>query len=482
MEQRTILRRFRWRLLGQALVRSVIWGLTAGAAALGLCSLVWHLLIKTMPMLYAIGSAAGGFLIGFLPCMFMYFPTKRRTAARLDRTGLQERVGTMLQYSGKAGLLVEMQRQDAMERITRTSAKKLKLQLSKKELISCAVAVIVCATMLLIPYDLLAPPPEKPEEVTAWESRVHTMIDDLRQQIQDSYLTPEEQAALEAILAQLEQDLLATDSQLEQAALIQQAQEEIQDTLYGATSRRQIGRALQQYDLTTGLGAQFCTDYPWEISGPMDKLLRDVTSPTLQITKLANNVNNALEISGVENTDALYCVIGEFAQGLIDLTNTTEGPDDTPTWEMKDLEFLFQIMEERIIAVMDQQMHDEAEMANMDSMITNSLQSLLGEEGTENDPQQGGQKQQGGGQSNQSPQSDGKGDSGGTPAGGLFDDGGLPPERTTMLEGIYDPLSGDVTYGEVFAAYYAQYLQALDNGEVPEDLREYFEKYFSSLS
>ena len=214
----------------------------------------------------------------------------------------------------------------------------------------------------------------------------------------------------------------------------------------------------------------------------MEKLLHDITSPTIQITKLANNFNNALEISGVQNTDALYCVISEFAQSLIDLVNTTEGPDDTPTWTYQDLEFLFQIMEERIIAVMDQQMHDEAEMANMDSVITNSLQSLLDQEGEGNEPQEGGQKQQGGGQSNQRPQGDNKGDSGGTPVGGLFDDGGLPPERTTMLEGIYDPLSGDVTYGEVFAAYYAQYLQALDNDEVPEDLRDYFERYFSSLS
>ena len=482
MEHKKLLRRFRITLMWQALVRSALWGLTAGAAALFVCSLVWHLLIKTPPLIWLIGSLAVGFVTGFIPCMWLYFPTRRRTAARLDETGLQERAGTMLAFRKQEGLMVELQRKDAAAHIAATPLKKLQLRISLKELLALAICVVLCGVMLVIPYDLLAPPPEKPAEVTAWETRVHSMIDDLRQQIQDSYLTAEEQAALEAILAQLEQDLLATDSQLEQAALIQQAQEEMQDVLFGATSRRQIGRALQQYDLTTALGAQFCTDFPWEISEPMDKLLHDITSPTIQITKLANNFNNALEISGVENTDELYCVISEFAQSLIDLTNTTEGPDDTPTWTMLDLEFLFQIMEERIIAVMDQQMHDEAEMANMDSIISNSLQSLLNENGEENEAQQGGNKQQGGGQSNKEPQSDGKGDSGGTPAGGLFDDGGLPPERTTMLEGIYDPVSGDVTYGEVFAAYYAQYLQALDNGEIPEELRPYFERYFSSLS
>ena len=481
MEYRKLLGRFRLQLLWQALVRSALWGTTTGAAALFVCSLVWHLLIKTPSHTWLVGSFAAGFMIGAIPCMWRYFPTRRRTAARLDATGLQERAGTMLAFRKQGGLMVELQRKDAAAHIQATAVKKLRLRISLKELLALGISVALCAVMLVLPYDLLAPPPEKPAEVTAWENRVHTMIDDLRQQIQDSYLTAEEQAALEAILAQLEQDLLATDSQLEQAALIQQAQEDIQEELSGATSRRQIGRALQQYDLTTGLGAQFCTDYPYEISEQMDKLLYDITTPTKQLTKLANNFRNALEISGVENTDGLYIVLDEFAQALIDLTYSTEGPDETPTWTMQDLEFLFQIMEERIVAVMDQQMHDEAEVANMDSIISSSLQSLLDENGENGDPKEGG-NQQGGGQSNKAPQGGKEGTSTGTPVGGLFDSGDLPPERTTMLEGIYDPMSGDVTYGEVFAAYYAQYLQALDNGEIPEELRPYFERYFSSLS
>ena len=51
-----------------------------------------------------------------------------------------------------------------------------------------------------------------------------------------------------------------------------------------------------------------------------------------------------------------------------------------------------------------------------------------------------------------------------------------------MTEGIYDPVSGSVSYGEVFAAYYAEYLAALEAGEVPEDLQEIIDQYFSSLN
>ncbi len=481
MEHKKLLRRFRWQLLWQALVRSALWGLTAGGAALFVCSLCWHLLIQTPPLIWLLGSFIAGFMVGFIPCMCQNFPTRRRTAARLDETGLQERVGTMLEFSKRDGLMVELQRKDAAEHIKATAVKKLWLRISLKELLAVVVSAVLCTAMLLIPYDLLAPPPEKPAEVSAWENQVHTMIDDLRQQIRDSHLSAEAQAELEAILAQLEQDLLNTDSELEQAALIQQAQEDMQDVLYNTVTRRIIGRALQQYDLTTALGAQICTDIPWEISDQMDKMKKDITGPTKQLTKLGNNIRNALEISGVDPTDLLYMAFNDFSTGLIDMANYTEGPDAQPAWTMSDLDFLFDLAEAQIVEALEQQTHDEAEVANMDGLISTGLQSLMEEAGMETAPQQGGQ-QQSGGQSNNQPQGGGDGEASGTPVGGLFDSGDSNSERTTMLEGIYDPLSGDVTYGEVFAAYYAQYLQALDNGEIPEELRPYFERYFSSLS
>lgn len=481
MEQKKLLGRFRWQLLWQALVRSVIWGMILGGAALFVCSLVWHLLIKTPPLMWLAGGFAAGFAVGFIPCMSICFPTRRRTAVRLDETGLQERVGTMLQYEKQDGLMVQLQRADAAQHIKATSVHKLRLHISLKELLTLVITAVLCVAMLLIPYDLLAPPPEKPEEVSAWESQVHTMIDDLRQQIRDSHLSAEAQAELEAILAQLEQDLMNADSELEQAALIQQAQEDMQDVLYNTVTRRIIGRALQQYDLTTALGAQICADIPWEIADEMAQLKRDITSPTKQLTKLGNNIGNALEISGVDPTDELYMAFYDFSTGLIDMANYTIGEEAQQGWTMSDLDFLFELAEERIIEALEQQSHDEAEVANMDGLISSGLQSLMEEAGMETAPQQGGQ-QQSGGQSNKQPQGGGDGNSSGTPVGGLFDSGDSNTERTTMLEGIYDPLSGDVTYGEVFAAYYAQYLQALDNGEIPEDLRPYFERYFSSLS
>lgn len=483
MEEKKLLRRFQLRLLWQAVTRSVLWGLAFGGAALFVCSLVWHILIQEPAMLWLVGSAAVGFVVGFVPCMIYVYPTKKRTARALDKTGLQERAGTMLAFEKQEGLLVELQRKDAAEHIQNAAVTKLKLRVSLKEILAVLISAVLCAGMLLIPYDLLAPPPEKPTQIDPWEQQVHTKINDLRQQLREAELNAEALAEIDAILAQLEQDLLNTDSQLEQAALLQDAQEKIQDVLYNSISRRVIGRALQQYDLTTALGATLCleTEY-WEITEEMIQMCHDISGPTKQLTRLGNNISNAMEISGVGEEDELRLAFMDFSTGLIDMANYTIGPDAEQGWTMNDLEFLFEISEKAIRAALEQQAHDEAEVAEMDGMIQSSLQSLANSEDAALAPELSGSKTQNGGGGNQQPQGGGDGNSSGTPVGGMFDSGDSNTGRTTMLEGIYDPVSGDVEYGEVFALYYAQYLKALDAGEIPEELRAYFERYFSSLS
>ena len=48
-------------------------------------------------------------------------------------------------------------------------------------------------------------------------------------------------------------------------------------------------------------------------------------------------------------------------------------------------------------------------------------------------------------------------------------------------EPIYDPISGSVPYGDVFSAYYSDYLRGEENGEIPFEVQEAARSYFSSL-
>lgn len=480
MEHRKLLRRFRLRLLGHCLLRASLWGIAMGGAATFVCSLVWHLLLREPAAIWLLGSLGIGFILGFLPSFIKHFPTRKRTAKRLDRAGLQERAGTMLAFEKKNGLLVELQRKDAMVHIENTETKRLTMDFPFRAMIATILCAALAGTMVLLPYDLFAP---NEPNVSTEDQQISALIDDLRQQVRDAQLDAATMAELEALLDQLEQDLMATDNELERAALIHQAQQDIEETLmYSTISRYAIGRAMMGYTLTEGLGKQISGDQPTFLSEPMDQLLKDITGPTKQISRLSNNLTNALADSGIDPYDMLYSAIDSFAIGLKDMLSYTEGPDGEAVWTYEDLAFLFEIAEENMLAALEEQAHTEGEMENLSTSMSMSLESLLENGGGElmkNEGQQGGANNQ---NNASNPSGGSEGNPTGTPSGGLFDSGESNSGASTMLEGIYDPVSGNVAYGEVFAAYYAQYLEALDEGKIPEELRPYFERYFSSLS
>lgn len=479
MESKKLLSRFRLRLLGHCLLRSSLWGLAIAGASVFLCSFVWHLLLKAPATVWLLGSLGIGFLLGFIPSFIKHFPTPRRTARRLDRTGLQERAGTMLAYEKKEGLLVQLQRQDAKVHIENTKTGILQMEPPIKALICCMLCVCLGVTMVLLPYDLFAPKADSAAQ--AEDAQIRALIDDLRQQIRDAQLAAAVEEELQAILDQLEKDLLATDNELERAALVQQAQQSIEESMFMTISRYAIGKALQGYTLTENLGVQLSSKESPDIPGAMDDMQRAISGPTKQLSRLSNNLTNALNDSGVDPADQLYTALADFAQGLLGLSQYTEGPDATPAWTQEDLTFLFDMAEEAILMALEEQAILEGEIGDVSSSISSSLNELLENQDGETVI---GDNQQGTAQSGGSNPSGG-GDNGtpsGTPSGGLFDSGDSNSGPSTMLEGIYDPISGNVTYGEVFAAYYAQYLEALDAGQIPDELRPYFERYFSSLS
>ena len=54
--------------------------------------------------------------------------------------------------------------------------------------------------------------------------------------------------------------------------------------------------------------------------------------------------------------------------------------------------------------------------------------------------------------------------------------------QTNMTEPIYDPVSGSVMYGHVYAAYYAEYLNDAQSGNIPTELTDAADAYFNSLN
>jgi hypothetical protein len=171
----------------------------------------------------------------------------------------------------------------------------------------------------------------------------------------------------------------------------------------------------------------------------------------------------------------LYCAVAAISVDL-NLTNP-----DKPTYTQDVAEAMDRALQDIMAALKTQQIAED-ELGKLDDMLEDAKNELLGKDPEEEDEEEKKKQEQ---QQQQKPQLDiletVPEDDGTLPEGDLDSVVGGGVMQSTMTEGFYDPVSGYVSFGEVYALYYAEYLQALKDGKVPEELQEKMDKYFSGL-
>ena len=97
MDIRSLFRSFKIKLFFEGVVRSILFALIMTGAAVFGTSLVYHILIKEMPLKVLVPVSAGVFLVSFCLIFFIkHYPTRKKTASRMDEMGLKDRASTML--------------------------------------------------------------------------------------------------------------------------------------------------------------------------------------------------------------------------------------------------------------------------------------------------------------------------------------------------------------------------------------------------
>ena len=183
----------------------------------------------------------------------------------------------------------------------------------------------------------------------------------------------------------------------------------------------------------------------------------------------------ALIASGVSSENQLFRALNDFAVALLtvpDAENIYRTLSDVAT-----------TAEEAILAALADQVATEFGQNLLDSILSDAKDRILGinpdlpeyappnidmPESSESETPEG-EIPEGGmpdGDASEDGQGDGQGDSG---------------DEQYMMESIYDPVSGNISYREVFALYYAEYLKTLKAGTVPPDWQEIIDRYFSTL-
>lgn len=484
MNLKKLFHTYKQKMIWESVLKSFFIALMLGAMGVFITSLIYHIKIKETPFTLAMLIGTGVFSFSFLLLFVIRYPTQKKVAVRMDELGLQERVSTMLAYRNEQTEIAKLQRRDATEQIQRISAKQMPIRLFKIEWITCLVCVCLALTMMILPYNVLAF--GEADNVSNMEQQqiIKDLIAELREKVKEAELDDDMKESLNEIIDNLEEDLQNTDSELEQAAKIEQAKEKMEELLEKALTRKQIGEALQKYELTRVLGEAVSAGNTERVTAAMDELEESLSADTTLVMTLSETITSALIDSGVEETDALYTAFSDFSSALSGLDVESEA-------FLEELTAVFDTAETAILAALEKQAAIEAAKDNMEEALKDAKDEVLGNEKKENEE---GEKPEGEMPEGERPEGEmpeggmpeGEMPEGGMPEGempeGMGGDGFGEDEGSTMTEGIYDPVSGSVSYGEVFVAYYAEYLAALEAGEVPEDLQEIMDQYFSSLS
>ena len=344
-----------------AIIKSVVCGLSLGLFTVGVLLLSLKLSAIGLAAVYyaliGVGVAAIGGVLFFL---LLFKPSDKYVAKRTDDDyALNERVQTALEYADRSGTLVELQREDAEDRIK--SLPRLKPRFARIWQFGVAVllASVMFITAIAVPAKASGEHPnidDTPRQVTELEL---AGVRELIANIEASSLADELKTPIGAVLEQLLTDLntVATEGDMSRVVnnAISKTEEIIQPTLsylaLGAalTDAEQIylgqaitngGKVYQYHMLTVYDEVRTFDLIKYDAAnakvGKRVTALRNDLTVTISaglaelLDDVSNGIKSALASGGVLSTDGLYATLQTFADGLEQAKSIiASGADDT---------------------------------------------------------------------------------------------------------------------------------------------------------
>ncbi len=452
MSIKYVLKPFKKRLTVEAWIRSaVLGGMIAACVAivLGCVHVILPWMVTEIGILLTfVGVFCGGTGLLFL---FVYRPTKRDTARRLDGLGMSERVETMLEYEHSTAPAARLQREETIDRLRGINRKDLKLKISKTLSALCAV-FMVCATVLLfLP------------EINAFSR--HPIINVLNQMIPDSGLSEEFREDLEEIIGELEEKLENSENDEEREQAIENAIGQIDESVKKENSRGDLGGTLQNYGDLKELGEAIQNGDKEGVSSALDHLKQEMTDDPQKQESVADQLQNALEESDVDPENDLYEALENMKDGLKNPNQSMNETLDQAETEIKE--------------ALDKQQNAEDLGEQMKEALQNAKPSGAKEESDGQDGE-GASGNQGEGEK---PSQNGQqgGNSGGSQDNGQEGPGNGNGGDVGMNDIIEDPKQGSVKYGSVYASYFAEFLKQAEEGKLPDSVVATMNEYLEQL-
>ena len=131
------------KLLREAILRSALWGIAAGAAVAFAAAVACWFLAASLLWVAIAALLVASAIAGVLFYLTTFHPTIKANAQRIDRLGLDERAITMVEFENDDSYIAQKQREDALEKMAKVEPKHLKIK------VSCLAIVLCCLSLLL---------------------------------------------------------------------------------------------------------------------------------------------------------------------------------------------------------------------------------------------------------------------------------------------------------------------------------------------
>ncbi len=475
------------------------------AIALGLLSSGVLLLLVSFEVILAgieipIGVGIASFLVGGIGCFFLLHLSDKAVAALIDKEfGLEERVGTMLQYKEHTEAIHELQRNDANEALDRIPIKVMGIETLWIYITAAVLAAAVFVSSLI--FKPVEPPPPPIEEIPFSLTELQeAAIEEVIAYVENSDMASPYRENVADIIRGLLDELLEIDTEAKMNEAVSMANdlilEETDDSSFALEVIEEIWNA--GTDPMKRL-AEMLNYYNWPKADEEDKFEAQLkvfrtslihadsisenpdyekmsTETALLLSKNSSTILTALMKSEMPDDDALYIILTRLASaeevradgthvwGFSALGDKGETLGYTDTQRELDQTFamLKGAISEALAGHRDNTSTGEYAVTRICQIL--DCETPKFERPVMRESSSGGQSAPGG--------DDSGGVSGGIGSGTVFgsDDLVLDPDTNTYVE-----------YGTILDKYYGIMFGKLQDGDYTEEEKAAMEKYFAIL-
>ena len=230
-------KRFSRRIQLEYLIKAIIVSLSLGLISAGLPLLILKLLkIEIAAWIYVI-IGLGVFILAMIG-FYLFKPNESKIARRIDRElKLNEKVMTMVEYQNEDGFMLDIQRDDANNRLKDLPTKSLRLHFSFLYPVILIIALAISITSIALPVGAIEKPKEEEEDKDydedsytiqrlkelieyvkesncnkEYKLRSVKSLEDLIPLIEKATVESEMKAAVEGTISKLKDDLIPSNS------------------------------------------------------------------------------------------------------------------------------------------------------------------------------------------------------------------------------------------------------------------------------